>query len=108
MIELVIITEITVIKFIHRRNSMEKKTEKDKETKEQTLRNWSRKYAQKYFLLIMSQTQNGDVKIATKRKNLKTMGHRTLFMDHYPRNGQMRDTDPLFRYVMVAKVISIT
>ena len=35
----------------------------------------------------MSQTQNGDVKIATKRKNLKTMGHRTLFMDHYPRNG---------------------
>ena len=45
MKELVIITEITVIKFIHRRNSMEKKTEKDKETKEQTLRNWSRKYA---------------------------------------------------------------
>ena len=56
----------------------------------------------------MSQTQNGDVKIANKRKNLKTMGHRTFFMDHYPRNGSMRDTDPLFRYVMVAKVMSIT
>ena len=36
MKELVVITEITVIKLIYRRNSMEKKTEKDKETKEQT------------------------------------------------------------------------
>ena len=36
MKELVVITEITVIKLIYRRNSMEKKTEKDRETKEQT------------------------------------------------------------------------
>ena len=35
------------------------------------------------------------LKIATKRKKLKTMGHIALFMDHYPRNGQMGDTVPL-------------
>ena len=35
------------------------------------------------------------LKIATEGKKLKTMGHVTLFMDHYPRNGQMGDTDCL-------------
>ena len=34
------------------------------------------------------------LKIATERKKLKTMGHMTLVMDYYLRNGQMGDTDP--------------
>ena len=38
---------------------------------------------------------------------LKTMGYRTLFMDHYPRKGYMGDTDPPFWYVMLTKVMSI-
>ena len=36
------------------------------------------------------------LKIAPKRKKLKAMGHITLFMNHYPRNGKMGDADPLF------------
>ena len=35
------------------------------------------------------------LKIATKRKELKAMGHITLFNDDYPRNGKKEDTDPL-------------
>ena len=34
---------------------------------------------------------NGKVK---HRKKLKAMGNITPTMDHYPRNGQMGDTDP--------------
>ena len=37
---------------------------------------------------------------------LKTMGHITLFMDHYPRNGYMGDTDPTL-YAMLTKIMSI-
>ena len=43
-----------------------------------------------------------------KRKKLKTMGLITPFMNHYTRNGKMEDTDPLSRYVMLAKLTSIT
>ena len=35
------------------------------------------------------------LKIATVRKELKTMGNIAPFMDHYLKNGLMGDTDPL-------------
>ena len=40
-----------------------------------------------------------DMKTKTKNKDqptkiIKAMGNITPTMDHYPRNGQMRDTDP--------------
>ena len=48
------------------------------------------------------------LKINIKRKKLKTMGHITPFMNHYPRNGLMGDTDLLLWYAMLTKVLSIT
>ena len=35
------------------------------------------------------------LKISIKRKELKTMGHKTLFNDDYIRNGQKGDPDSL-------------
>ena len=35
------------------------------------------------------------LKTTTERKKLKTVGHITVFMDNYPRHGQIGDNDPL-------------
>ena len=78
--ELVIITMITVIKLTYRRNSMEKKKKKkkkkkaNKETKLTWLRNCSSKRAQKYVLLLMSQTLNRNVKKCYRKKKVKNNG----------------------------------
>ena len=47
------------------------------------------------------------LKTNTDRKELKTMGNITPFMDHYHRNWLMGDPDPLLWYVMPTKVMSI-
>ena len=37
-------------------------------------------------------------------KMLKTMGHITLFINHYSRNGYIGDTDPPLWYVMLNQI----
>ena len=81
---LVTITLISIIiRMTYKRNYMEKK----KNNKDLIwTRNWSGKYAKKYFSLSNVTSTDRYTKILPKIK-IKTMGHLTPFMDHYPRNG---------------------
>ena len=90
IMEELVITIITVIELIYRRNSMEKK-EKEKESKQANkldlIKNLVRETHIEIILLSMSQTLNGNVKNCYRKKKFKTIGYIALFMDHYPRNG---------------------
>ena len=55
------------------------------------LRNWSGKCVQKgFFMINVTNTKREYKKLQPKgksKKKKKTLGHITLFIDHYPRNG---------------------
>ena len=86
MEELVIITIITVIKLTYRRNSMGRKS---KQTNLTWLRIWSGKRAQKYFLLLISQSLNGNVKNFYRKKKVKNNGTYNTF--HGPLSQEQID-----------------
>ena len=77
MEELVIIILI-VLKLTCRRNSMDKKNA-NKQRNLTWLGNRSDKRAQKYFLLLMSQTLNGNIKNCYRKKKVTNNGTYNTF-----------------------------